>query len=59
LFQINSFPKQNILRNYKQIYNIVDASYEEICVEFERKNSTTFVFLAVFKSSASTILNLL
>jgi len=45
-FPINLFPKQNI----KQVSEIsktiiINACYKGICVEFERKNNTTWVFL--------------
>jgi len=45
MFLIIQFPeKQNTLRN-KQTYIIINASYGGICVEFERRNNTTLVFL--------------
>jgi len=40
-FPINKFPQSNILRN-KRTYVIINASPEEICVEFKRK---TLVYL--------------
>ena len=41
---INLFLPKCILRN-KHTYIVINAFYEGICVEFQRKNSTLLVFL--------------
>ena len=45
-FPFNLFPLKTISRNkYTCAHIITNASYVEICVDFERKNNTTLVFL--------------
>jgi len=52
-FPINLFRKKNDLNKLSYIYITINAAYEGIYFEFERKTPSTIGFLT-FKLSAST-----